>query len=533
MCRGALAWTTLILLTVWAACPAGAAEMAVPGDAVIEASIGEPRTLVPILASDGASGAVVGLVFNGLVKYDKNLQVVGDLAQHWEILDGGLTILFHLRQGVRWHDGTPFTADDVQFTYERLVDPDVPTPYRSDFERVQTLTVVNPWTIKMVYREPHAPALASWGMGMMPKHLLAGHDLQTTPFARRPIGTGPYRFKRWVTADLVELEANPDYFEHAPYLQGWFYRVIPDQGTIFLELQTEGADLTNLTPLQYRRQTGSTFFTTRYRKFRYPSWGYTYLGYNLRLPLFQDARVRQALNFAIDKDEIVRGALLGLGRVATGPFLPESWAYNPAVQPAPYDPSLAKALLADAGWADHDGDGWLDRDGQPFRFTILTNQGNLPRELTAQIIQRRLRDVGINAQIRIIEWSSFVNNFIMRRQFEAILLGWGLSPEPDPYDIWHSSRTGEGEFNVIGYANPTVDRLLEAGRQAFDQAERAAIYHEVHRILYEEQPYCFLYVPDALPILHARLRNVEVAAIGLQHNLIDWHVPKHEHRYQL
>ena len=509
------------------------APRADPGDALVVASIGEPSTLVPILAADSASAHICGLVFNGLVKYDKNLRLVGDLAKRWEILDHGLTIVFHLRRNVRWHDGQAFTAADVEYTYYALVDPNVRTPYRGDFERVQSLQTVDDWTVRVTYREPFAPGLASWTMPIMPRHLLKGHDLQTTPFARRPIGTGPYRFVRWRAADRIELTANPDYFEGAPRVQWYLYRIIPDAATTFLELQTEGVDAADLTPLQYRRQTTTPFFDTHYHRFRYPSLGYAYLGYNLRLPMFQDRRVRQALNLAIDKVELVRGVLLGLGQVATGPFMPDSWAYNPEVRAAPYDPARANALLAEAGWIDRDGDGWLDHDGHPFTFTILTNQGNTSRALAAQIIQRRLREIGIDVHVRIIEWSAFLTNFIHKRQFEAVLLGWSLSPEPDPYDIWHSSKTREGEFNFIGYANPTVDHLLEAGRRTFVQADRAALYHQVHAILADEQPYCFLYIAEALPIVHARFRQVEAAPAGLEYNLIDWSVPHAEQRYQL
>ena len=501
------------------------------GDAVVTASIAEPSTLVPILAADSASQGICGLLFNGLIKYDKTLRLVGDLAERWEILDGGLTLRFHLRRGVRWHDGAPLTADDVRFTYESLINPAARTPYRGDFERVRALEVVDPWTVEVRYAEPFAPALASWGMSIMPRHLLAGQDLNTTAFARRPVGTGPYRFRRWRSAEWIELEANPDYFEGAPKIQGWIERIIPDEATTFLELQTEGVDLTSLTPLQYRRQTHTPFFAAHYQLARYPSFGYTYLGYNLSLPMFQDTRVRQALNLAIDKSAIVRGALLGLGQVATGPFLPDSWAHDPSVTAAPYDPARAKILLAEAGWRDTNGDGWLDRDGRPFTFTILTNQ-NLPRELTAQIIQQQLKVVGIQVQVRVVEWSSFLAQFIQPRRYEAVLLGWGLSPEPDPYDIWHSSKTKPGEFNFIGYANPTVDRLLEEGRRTFDQAARAERYHAIHRILAEEQPVCFLYVADALPIIHRRIRNIEVTPAGFQHNLPEWYVPRREQRYQ-
>ena len=522
---GALTAVTLILAL---GCPV--ARAVDDGDALVSASIGEPSTLVPILASDSASAGLCGLIFNGLIKYDKNLQLIGDLAERWEILDGGLTILFHLRRDVRWHDGQPFTADDVQFTYQQLINPNVRTPYSGDFERVKSLEVVDPFTVKVTYGEPFAPGLASWGMWIMPKHLLEGQDLHATAFARHPVGTGPYRFLRWVTADRVELAANPDYYLGAPHLARWVDRIIPDQSTIFLELQTEGVDLSDLTPLQYARQSSTPFFRTHYQRFRYPSSGYAYLGYNLKLPMFRDVRVRQAINLAIDKDELVDGALFGLGRAATGPFRERSWAINPDVHPAFFDPTKARRLLAEAGWRDTDGDGWLDHDGHPLAFTLLTNK-NLTRELAAQIIQRLLKDVGIKVEIRVMEWSSLLHNFIDQRQFEVILLAWSLSQDPDVYDIWHSSKTREGEFNFVGYANPTVDRLLEEARRTFDQEARAKCYHEIHRILYEEQPYCFLYVADALPVVHTRIRGIAVAPAGIDYNLQDWYVPRGEHRY--
>jgi len=501
------------------------------GDTLVVGSIGDARTLIPILASDSSSQDICGLVFNGLVKYAPDLTLVGDLAQGWDVEEDGLVIVFHLRRNVRWHDGAPFTAQDVKFTYERLVDPHIPTPYGGDFERVQSLEVLDPYTVRVRYKEPFAPALASWGMWMMPKHLLESADWHTTPFARQPIGTGPYRFKRWKTGELIELVANPDYFEHRPHLDRYVYRIIPDQATMFLELSTQQVDLAGLTPLQYRRQTDTPFFQHRYRKFRYPAFGYTYLGYNLQDPRFANRRVRQAFNDAINKEEIIEAVLMGLGRVSTGPFPPESWAYHEAVKPAAYDPVNAKALLAGAGWIDRDGDGWLDRDGKPFAFVLLTNQGNDQRQKAAEIIQRRLKEIGIRVEIRVVEWSAFLSQFIDTRNFEAILLGWGLSRDPDLFDIFHSSKTKPGEFNFVGYQNEDVDRLLLEGRRTFDQARRRGIYRRIHELIYEDQPYTFLYVPDALPIVHARVRNVIATPIGIGYNLIDWYVPSVEQRY--
>jgi len=501
------------------------------GDRFVTGSIGEPKNLIPILASDSASQSIVGMVFNGLVKYNEKVELTGDLAEGWEIEREGLDIIFHLRRNVRWHDGHPFTADDVVFTYQKLIDPTIKTPYSGDFERIAHLEKIDEDTVKVTYKEPFSPALSSWGMSIMPKHLLEKEDFNKTSFSRHPIGTGPYRFKRWKTGEFVELEANPDYFEGRPYIDGTLYRIIPDQATLFLELRTEGVDSLDLTPLQYQRQTESDFFRRTYRKYRYPAFAYTYIGYNLIDPRFRDIRIRKALTLAVNRKEMIDGILLGLGRECTGPFVPESWAYNPEVRPLSYDLEEAKRLLAEAGWRDTDGDGWLDKNGEIFEFTLITNQGNEQRQMVAELVQRQWQKLGIRVKIRIIEWAAFLSEFIDKKRFEAFILGWALSRDPDLYDIWHSSKTREGEFNFIQYKNVEVDRLIEEGRRTFDQEKRKEIYHRLHRIIYEEQPCTFLYVPDALPIVHARVKGVKPSPIGIGYNFIKWYVPKNEQKY--
>lgn len=501
------------------------------GDAIVAASISDARTLVPILASDSASSDICGMVFNGLVKYDKDINIVGDLAESWDILEGGRVIVFHLKKGVKWHDGAPFTARDVEFTYRKLLDPNVRTPYSGDFERISSLEVPDDLTVKVTYKEPFAPALSSWGMWIMPEHLLRDEDLNSTQFSRRPTGTGPYKFRRWATGEKIELLSNREYFEGRPYIDRYIYRIIPDEATIFLELETEGVDLSTLTPLQFTRQTENSFFNGHYRKFRYPGFGYTYMGYNLRDARFQDARVRQAINYAVNKDEIIKTVFFGLAKVTTGPFMTDSWAYNRDVAPVPYDPAKARALLKEAGWSDTDGNGWLEKEWREFEFTVLVNQGNSERLRCAELIQRYLKEIGIRMKIRTLEWSSMISEFIEKGRFEAVLMGWFLTRDPDCYDIWHSSKTRRGEFNFIGYKNADVDRLLEEARRTFDQAKRAAAYREIHRLIYADQPYLFLYSAEMLPIVNKRFRNVESSPIGIGYNFIKWYVPRNEQRY--
>jgi len=502
------------------------------GDAFVVGQIGDARTLVPILASDSPSSYIVSLVFSGLLKYNTKVELVGDLAKSWDIEDEGLTIVFHLRKNVKWHDGYPFTARDVEFTYRSLIDPKVPTPYGGDFKMIRKLEVVDDHTLKVTYKEPFSPGLSSWHMPIMPKHLLEGKDFLTTPFARNPIGTGPYKFKRWKTGERIDLVSNHEYFEHRPYIDRYIYRVIPDTATMFLELETLGIDSMSLTPLQFTRQTDTPFFKKRFKKFKYPSFGYTYLGYNLKDEKFKDRRVRQALNYAVDKNEIIDGVLFGEGKVCTGQFVPESWAFNKDVKPYPFDPNMAKRILKEAGWEDIDGDGLIEKDGKPFIFTVLTNQGNDLRRMTAEIIQRRLKDIGIKMKIRVLEWSVFLNEFVNKKRFEAIIMGWGLGREPDCYDIFHSSKTREGEFNFISYSNPEIDELLVEGRRSFDKEVRKKVYHKIHRILYDDQPYMFLYVPNSLVSVSRRFEEIKASPIGIGYNFIDWWVPKNKRRYR-
>ncbi|MEJ2470150.1 MAG: peptide-binding protein [Desulfuromonadales bacterium] len=509
----------------------GDAAKPVPGDTFIEASIGEPNNLLPVLSSDSASSDINQLVYNGLVRYDKNLRLEGELAESWEISEDNLTLTFHLRKGVTWHDGAPFTSDDVLFTYQLYTDPEVPTSYAEDFLQVAVAEAPDPYTFRVTYEKPYAPALESWGTPIHPKHLLQDEDVTKSPLSRSPVGTGPYRFAKWDAGEKLELLANPDYFEGQPYIHRVVYRIIPDSSTQFLELQAGGLDMMGLTPIQYQTQTDTPAFKRNFNKYSYLSFGYTYLGYNLTKPLFQDVRVRQAISYAIDKQEIIDGVLLGLGRAATGPYKPDTWVYNAEVKRYGYAPDKARMLLNEAGWSDHDQNGILDKDGTPLAFTIVTNQGNDLRSKTAEIIQRRLKEVGIDVQIRIVEWATFLKEFIFPGNFDATILGWTGGPEPDQYNIWHSSKTAPRELNFIKYRNAEVDQLLEEGRRTFDRAKRKQIYDRFQQILAEEQPYTFLYVAEALPAVAKRFRGIEPAPSGITYNFIKWWVPKSEQKY--
>ena len=503
------------------------------GDMIIRGSIGDASVLLPVLASDAASFDITGLIYNGLVKYDKDIKLVGDLAERWEIADDKLTIRFFLRKNVKWQDGKPFTAKDVEYTYKVYIDPKTPTAYATDFLRVKEFRVLDPYTFEVTYAKPYAPALGSWGQSMLPRHLLEGQEITESPLKRNPIGTGPYHFGEWKTQEKIVLNSNHDYFDGRPFIDRVMTRVIPDLATMFLELKAGKLDQMGLQPLQYMRQTNTKWFKENFRKYKYLTFSYTYMGYNLKDWKFQDRKVRQALTTAINRESIVKGVLLGLGEVAYTPYKPDTYWFNPHVKKWPYDPEKAKKMFAEAGWKDTDGDGLLDKDGKPFKFTIITNQGNKLRERAATIIQRDLKRVGIEVKIRPIEWAAFLKNFINKRNFEACLLGWGIGIDPSQIDIWNSQKTDEKQLNFITYQNPEVDRLLDEGAATYDRKKRKEYYDKFQEIIAEDQPYTFLYVAYSLPIISARFHGIKPAPIGIGYNFDKWYVPKALQKYHI
>lgn len=504
----------------------------VAGDALIESSIADAINLIPAISSDSASHAVAGYIYNGLVKYDKNLNLTGDLAERWDVSDDKKKITFYLRKDAFWHDGVPFTAKDVEFTFKMLIDPKTPTPYDSDFKRVQALKVVDNYTVEVTYPDAYAPALNGWGMWIMPAHLLAGQEVTKSPLQRKPVGTGPYMFEDWKPGESITLKAFPAYFEGRPNIEKVVTRVIPDQATTFMELLAGNLDISTMTPLQYTRQTSDPKFTGQFNKYSYLANAYTYIGYNLKKPMFADKRVRQALSYATPQQQIINTILFGLGEPATGPYKPGTVWHNPNVKRYDYNLEKAKALLKEAGWADTNADGILDKDGAPFAFELITNQGNTLRSQIAEIVQQSWAQLGIKVEIRVLEWATFLNEYINKGNFSATILGWNILQEPDLFDVWHSSTCGKNNLNFICYQNPEVDQLILGGQQEYDPEKRAAFYHKVQEILAEEQPYTFLYIPQSLVAISNRVRGIEPAPAGLSHNQIHWDVPAEKQKYK-
>jgi peptide/nickel transport system substrate-binding protein len=507
------------------------ADVVADGGVRVDASAGEASKLVPYLAGDSTSSDVCDMVFNGLVRYSPKLELEGELAESWQIKDGGKTIIFKLRPGVLWHDGQPFTSADVKFTVESILDPKVASPRKSNFDFLEKVETPDPLTVIAHYKKGFAPALQYWGIGMAPRHLLEGKDVNTDPFNRHPIGTGPYKFKQWKDKQFIELEANPAYWEGKVHIAKVLLRFIPESATQLLELKTGGIDAMTLQPDQFAKQAQGEAFEKVARKLRFPGMAqYTYLGFNLARKPFDDKRVRRALSMAVDRQELITGVMEGLASPCSGPYSPLMPAYNQAVKPMPYDLAQSAKLLDEAGWK-LGKDGIRAKDGKPFKFSLLTNKGNAPREKTVLILQQQFKKLGVVADVQIIEWSSFLSNYVDKKNFDTIVMGWQLSLDPDQYSIWHSSQTKDGEFNFIDYKNPAVDRLLERGREEFDPAKRLAIYRQFHALVAEDQPLAFLYAPDSLSALSLKFKGMLETPTGVSwYWATKWYIPKSAQR---
>lgn len=505
------------------------------GGTMISAMTGEPSGLIFMVAGESASAAIASNIFNSLLKYNGNLDIEGDLAESWQISDDQKTITFKLKPNLLWADGKPLTSADVLFTWKTVIDENTRSPYASDYQLVSNAEATDALTFKVTYGQVYAPALDSWAsLHILPKHLLAGQDIRTTSFARKPVGSNYYQLSQWNHGENLKLTRNPNSVLGQAAIDQLVTRIIPDNSAQFLELMADNIDSMGLDPIKYSRIIPARpELKKNLNLYKELGNSYTYLGFNLKHKPFDDIRVRKAINYAIDKQEIIDGVYLGLGINISSPYKPGTRWSNPTLKPYSYDPEKARALLKEAGFTKN-ANGILERDGKPFAFEIITNQ-NKEREKSAVIIQRRLKEIGIDVKIRAIEWASFISRFINTGDFDVVILGWGLGLDPDQYNIWHSSQQAPGQFNFIGYNNPTVDKLLEQGRSELNPDKRQEIYHAFTEQLLADSPIIYLSAGYGLTAIHKRIEGIvhPIPPAGIGYDSHKWYIPKPYRRNQI
>ena len=540
------------------------------GDWLLVHMLSDPEQLNPLTSNDAGASTVLGYIFESLLTRDPRTLLLKPLLAEARpvISEDKLTYTFKIRRDATFQDGKPLTGEDVLFSLKAIKCPLVNAPFlRVYYDSVVNARLVDPFTIQFDTREPYfLNESVLGGMDVLPRHYYdpdnllkdvtvreLGGEESSLPetvkrfadqfnknYVRKPLGSGPYRFFNWKTGQEVILERNDSYWGlgkegiDQPHLFVFWFRIINNMDAALVSLKSGDLDYMSLEPLQNLKQTGSKRFQSEFKKYEYFSPGYTYIGWNNDNPIFRDRRVRWAMTYLTNRQQIVKTVLSGLGQVVDSPiyyFRPE---YDKSLKSIPYDPEKALQLLHEAGWSDTDGDGVLDKviDGKrvPFRFEIKFNSGNATRKSVALTLQDELKRHGIIATVRQLDWTIFLDD-VRNHKFDAMILGWAMSVnEPDAYQVWHSSQAANKGSNMISYKNPKVDRILEEYRREFDPKKRIELYREFQRILYDDQPYTFLFISKAVSAVQRRFHGVEVLPAGGLRP-IEWWVPLSEQRY--
>ncbi|MCA1670042.1 MAG: ABC transporter substrate-binding protein, partial [Thermomicrobia bacterium] len=467
---------------------------------------------------------------SGLVYTDPDtLQPAPDLATKWEVGPDNKTYTFTLRQGVKWHDGQPFTADDVKFSYDSYMNPDTGTQRAGTLiPRIDSVTVKDPQTVVFTLKDVIAPFLVSnCSYGIVAKHLfenVAPKDWRTNEYSTtKPVGTGPFTLKEYKTGDHVTLAANPTYFRGAPALDGYIYKVVKDSTVLVQQLKTGEVDYGSISPDLYDDATKQANLNIS----TYDTFSFTYFGYNLdpaKTTLFQDVKVRQALFYAVDRDAIVKKLFNGLGVVAIGTEPVLSWAYAPdkITTKYNYDPKKAAQLLDDAGWKAG-SDGIRAKDGKKLSFSMWTNSGNKTRENYLLVLQDSWKAIGVEMKPQFEEFSVYLDRINKNFDFEMFLVGFSWGTDPDQQTMWDTNQHTSG-FNSYKYSNPMVDKLLADGLHTLDQEKRKQIYVDMQNLVLADAPAMVSDFPKGIIAVNKRAKNRIPNAVSTTFNAEQWYV---------
>ncbi len=465
-------------------------------------------------------------VYQSLVRLDPfdepNYRVVPELAERWEISDDKKTYTFHLRQGVKWHDGSPFSARDVIATYDKVMDPTTRAVHlRSLLDELASYSAPDDHTVVFKWKRPYFLALDSLvDISIQPAQVIAGltgtqyNEAATNPLNRHPVGTGPFKFVAWESSQKIVLARNDDYWGQKPYLDRLVFRIQTDP-TVMLQLAERGEiDMVDLVTSEQWVHMDSPVLRSKWNRSKlYPAI-YAWIGWNETRPYFADKRVRRALTLLIDRPGIIGKMMYGLPKPTNCHFYWASAACDQSMQPLPYDPVAAQRLLDEAGWKDSNGDGVRDKAGVELKFVFMLPVAGVETARWAAKLKEDFAHAGIEMQLQSVEWAAFSKR-LTEHSFDACTLLWGGGPRDEPTQIWHSSGI-KGGSNVISYRNAEVDKLLEDARSMFDDDARNAMYRRIGAILQDEQPYTFMYVRPELSLLSKRIKGARASLIWWQ-----------------
>ena len=446
------------------------------------------------------------------------------LAETYDWSEDHRVLTLILRQDVFWSDGTPVTADDVHWTWQAQISPKLAWAYAQNKESITDMEVVDPYTLRVTFDAPSSSQLTDLNEGaILPRH--AWSQLPLSEWSQSPdwfmehlVVNGPFTLEGWRPQEEIVLLRNEQFYRHdLPYLDRVVFRVVPEKSNRIQQLLAGQVDLVEqIPPPEVPRIESSAIVDL----IGYWHRQYDYICWNLNNPLFADTSVRQALAMGIDRQSLVDALMLGYARIGTSPIISTVWAHDNTLEPWPYDPKRARQLLARMGWQDSNGDGFLTRNGQPFRFELSTNTDSRLRVDAAVMIQEQLARIGVKVEVKRFEFNTLIN-MNLEHDFDATLGAWGMDTSLDLTYAFHSDSIDDG-YNFGSYANPEVDRLIDEFGDQTDPETMHTLLAQIQQILHHDQPYTFLWEPKRLTGLNMRVRNAQPNPLSSFFHLEEW-----------
>lgn len=491
---------------------------------------GRPATLDPITSNEMISMRISELLFNGLVGINERQDVVPELAQSWDATKDGRVYTFKLRKDVTWHvkageAAVPFTANDVVFTYNIMMHPKTITPLKVRFEFIEKAEKLDDYTVRFTLKRPVLNALAKFSFKIIPRHGLKNSLYLTRedPFVQHPIGTGPYILNH-INADReIVLVANEKYFKGRPNIDQFVTKPFADQNILTQALTFNAIDMIVLVnPRSIAEIQGDKRFILQ----PYNALSYSFFGYNLRNPLLADKRVRQAFGYALNRQEMLSSFFNNQGTIISGPFAPGSWAYNLDVQPLPYDPKKAVALLKEAGFSQG-ADGMMQKGGKKLELTLM-----VPIEKESEAVKRvvlafqnYLKNVGVNVKVEFKEWQAWKEDVFAEHRFDIVFASWVFDDSADISSLFHSAEIGPWKNNFGAYFSPEVDSLIVESKLTLDHEKRRTINRKLHSLLASEAPYTFLWTLTNYSAYHKKVQHVAIHPYKFFSYADEWYIP--------
>ncbi|WP_058300721.1 peptide-binding protein [Gorillibacterium timonense] len=517
------------------------------GGSVTVAQASEPGNLNPLIYATTSDTNVTHMIFDSLVQPDAELKMVGDLAKSWDVSEDGLTYTFHLQENAKWHDGQPFTANDVAFTFTSMADARYdggaysrvqPVAGAEEFhsgkaDSVSGIKVIDEHTISFTLTKPNASFLASLFIGVLPEHILkdvSPADWAKNDFNRNPIGTGPFKFVKWETGQYIEVAANPDYFGGAPKLDKIITR-FGDANTMLAAFMNKEIDIVPVAADQVASIKTLDFADVKAAN----DLSVYYVGFNLLNPFFSDLKVRQALSYGTDKNLIVSSVIGEYGEVSDDLFPNAHWSHNPDVTKYPYDKAKAKQLLEEDGFKLN-SKGFYEKDGKELKFSLNVPTGKPEREKTGVLLKQQWGEIGVNVEIISLDFSTLVTKLlptgsdgkqraVKADDYDAYILGFGVEADPDEYRSYFSSKfMPPNGYNFVSYSNPKMDELFEKELSQTNQDERTATFHEIGKILSDDIPWIPIYGQKTVFTANKRVQNFNPDFRGVSFDAKDWSV---------